>query len=536
MSQRTAPASLSRRDFLALGAATAGVAGLAALGLTGLTAPAVAVAADGSKTFTYAIAGDPGSNVNPVTTSDRFGLMTLKLLYNPLWAYRSDGIHYFLAESFDESDDHLTITAHLRQGVTWSDGEPFTADDVVFTYETIANDETADSYSTLNYGDQGKVEVKKVDDHTVEFTFPFLNADAPEMLAGIDGVWIFPKHVYEGVTDWENNDKNANPVGTGAFTLEEYQAGSYLRFKAREDYFGGKPGVDEVVYQIITNENTGMQAIQTGEVNAWIGTPAEVQQMSIEANGLTVTPYSEGRIAYFMFNVDNVPDERVRKAVLYSLDKKAIADAALLSSDYYDLPYTFLPVESEFFTTDGVEKYDRDVDKAKQLLQEAGQPNPSFTFTYSAGDSLQETAAVMIQEQAAEAGITITPQGMDSSALYAEYKKKENDLQIFLGGYIMGIDPDTFATLFRSEGESNYMHYDYPDIDELFAQGRQETDTAKRKDIYAQVQAKIQDTGAFYPLYSNKRLLVTTKNVGGIDDAKLIPIYTFEEINKLTVE
>ena len=84
MSQRTAPASLSRRDFLALGAATAGVAGLAALGLTGLTAPAVAVAADGSKTFTYAIAGDPGSNVNPVTTSDRFGLMTLKLLYKPL--------------------------------------------------------------------------------------------------------------------------------------------------------------------------------------------------------------------------------------------------------------------------------------------------------------------------------------------------------------------------------------------------------------------------------------------------------------------
>ncbi|MDZ7542898.1 ABC transporter substrate-binding protein, partial [Clostridium perfringens] len=86
-----------------------------------------------SDTFVYGIPGDPGNSVNVITTSDRFGLMTIKALYSPLYMYNADGINYFLAESMTQSEDKLTYTAKLRQGVKWSDGEDFTADDVVFT-------------------------------------------------------------------------------------------------------------------------------------------------------------------------------------------------------------------------------------------------------------------------------------------------------------------------------------------------------------------------------------------------------------------
>ena len=97
----------------------------------------------------------------------------------------------------------------------------------------------------------------------------------------------------------------------------------------------------------------------------------------------------------------------------------------------------------------------------------------------------------------------------------------------------MGIDPDTFASLFESTAAFNYMHYDYPEIDELFKQGREETDPAKRKEIYTKLQQTIQNTGCFYPITSNKRILVISKNISGIEEAKLVPVYTFEDTSKL---
>lgn len=522
---------LSRRSFVKTVGASA-LAGLAALGLPELAAPSLAAADDGAKSFTYAIGGDPGASVNVVTTTDRYGLMVLKALYSPLFMYNADGINYFLAESYEESDDHLKITVHLRQGVTWSDGEPFGADDVVFTYQTIASTEMASSYANLAYGDQGTVAVEKVDDATVAFTFPFVKADAVEMLSGI---FVMPKHYYEGVTNWDNNDKNAAPVGTGPFTLKSYVPGSYVEFAANETYFLGRPQLDEVVFQIVTNETTGMQAIQANQVNAWVGTPTQIAQMSIDANGLVVTPYDEGRVAYMMVNARRISDENVRKAVLFSLDKEAIAQASLLSDEYYTRPWTFLPTTSAY-ATDDVEHYDRDVDKAKKLLADAGKSNLTLTCAYASDDSLQMTAAVMMQEQAAEAGITLNLLAMDATALWKQIMDPDNELDLYYTGYIRGIDPDTFSDLFISTSVRNYMYYDYPEIDELFEQGRAETDEAKRHEIYDEAQRKVQDTACFYPLYSNKRLLVTTKNVSGLDDAKLVPIYTFEDLSKLTVE
>ena len=548
-----ASTKLTRRTFVAA-AATA----LAAAGLAGCASddgkkeeakpadepaeepadePAEEPAEEGGKTFTYAIAGDPGNNVNPVTTSDRFGLMTLKLLFSPLYVVRAEGIQWYLADSYDVSDDFLEYTFHLKEGVTWSDGEPVTADDVVFSYETIRETDVADAYSSLNYGDDGKIEVEAIDDLTVKFTFPFLNAAALETLQGPDGVWIFPRHVYGEVEDFENNDVNANPVGTGPFTLAEYQEGQYLLFNARKDYFDGEPKLDNLVFRIVTNENSGMQGIQTGEFDAWIATAAEVEQMDIEGNNLTVTPYTEGRVAYIVFNTKLVPNEDLRKAFFYSLDKEKIGQAAVLEPEYFEPQYTFLPFNSQFYNPDAVEKYERDLDKAAELLKASGETNPTFVLGYTGSDSLQTNASLLIQEQAAEAGITIELRGVESSALSQAMKDPDNkDYDIMFGGYIMGIDPDSYSSLFTSGSASNYAHYDNPVLDDLFAQGRIETDEAKRHEIYDAAQAELADHATQYPLYSNMRLLVTGPRVSGIDDAKLIPIYTFEDPQKLIIE
>lgn len=488
--------------------------------------------AAGDNTFTYAIAGDPGANVNVITTSDRFGLMTIKMIYSPLYMYNADGINYFLAKSIDTSDDKLTYTMHLRDDVKWSDGEKFTADDVVFTFEAMENEKNAGwAYSQLVYP-EGTVKIEKIDDYTVALTMPFVNSAAVEMFSQI---FIMPKHVYENVENFENNDVNTKPVGTGPYVMAEYSPGSYVKFTKNENYFLGAPSIDNIVYRIIENENTAMTAIQSGEVNAWIGTPAQVAQMNLDAANLTVYPYQEGRVAYMMINANRIKDEKLRKAILYALDKKAIADAALLDAKYYDLPWSFMPPNSQFFTED-VEKYEQNLDKSKEFLAASGVANPELTLAYVASDSLQSTSAIMVQEQLQKAGFKVNLTGVDSTALSQQMKQADNPYDMYFGGYIMGIDPDTFSSLFETGAVFNYMHYDYPEMNDLFAQGRKETDVAKRKEIYTKLQQKIQDTACFYPLYSNKRLLVVSKNVSGIEDAKLVPVYTFEDTSKLQMK
>ena len=493
------------------------------------TAEAAKPSEGGESTFTYAIAGDPGANVNVITTSDRFGLMTLKMIYSPLYMYNADGINYFLAKSIDTSDDNLSYTMHLRDDVKWSDGEKFTADDVVFTFEAMEKEENAGwAYSQLVYK-EGAVKIEKVDDYTVKLTMPFVNSAAVEMFSQI---FIMPKHVYENVTNFENNDVNTKPVGTGPYVMSEYSAGSYVKFTKNENYFLGAPSIDNIVYRIIENENTAMTAIQSGEVDAWIGTPAQVAQMNLDSANLTVYPYQEGRVAYMMINAARVQNEDLRKAILYALDKKAIADAALLSSDYYDLPWSFMPPNSKFFTED-VEKYEQNLEKSKEYLAASGVQKPELNLAYSGSDSLQSTSALLVQEQLEKAGFKVTLSGIDSKALSQQMKDKNNTYDMYFGGYIMGIDPDTFSSLFETGAAYNYMYYDQPEINEMFAQGRKETDETKRKEIYTNIQKKIQDTACFYPLYSNKRLLVVSKNVSGIEDAKLVPVYTFEDTSKL---
>ena len=488
-------------------------------------------ASAGGSTFTYAIGGDPGANVNVITTGDRFGLMTIKMVYSPLCMYNADGINWFLAESVDTSDDNMTYTFHLRDDVVWSDGEPFNADDVVFTYEAMEDPNNAGwAYSQLVY-DQGATKIEKIDDYTVAFTLPFASAGSLEMLCNI---FIMPEHLYKDVTDFENNDINTKPVGTGPYVMAEYSPGSHVKFEANDTYFLGRPDIDTFVFQIVENSNTAMMAIQSGEIDAWVATPAEVAQMDLEGNNLTTYAYSEGRVAYMAINVKQIPDEKVRKAIFYALNTKDINDAVYLSEDNYLTPTSFLPPISQFYT-ENVETYETDVDKAKELLKEAGAEGLKVTLTYSGSDSAQTTQATLIQQQLAQAGITCELNGMDSTAMFAQLDEPDNDIQMFLNGYIMGIDPDTFYPLFAVDGVYNRSRHEYAELDELFKRGRETMDGDERFAIYEELQQVLQEKAFFYPLASNNRLLVVNKRVGGVDEAGLVPVYTFEDTSKLTL-
>ncbi|MGE8203255.1 ABC transporter substrate-binding protein [Heyndrickxia sp. NPDC080065] len=483
-------------------------------------------------TFVYGIDGDPGNAVNVITTGDRYGLMEIKTIYSPLYMYNGkDDIKYFLAESMTPSSDFLTYTAKLRKGVKWHDGKPFTADDVVFTYDQMLKEENGGWARSQLIFNNKPVKVEKVDDYTVKFTLPEVSMGAMEALGNI---FIMPKHIYEGESNIANSPKNATPVGTGPYKFKEYKAGESVTFEKNDDYFLGAPKISKVVYRIIMDANTATMALQKGEINAFAIQPSEASKFKNNSN-IKIMPYDEGRIGYLAFNLSSkaVQSKEVRQAIAYAMNRDEINTASYVSKEFSEPAYSILPKKATYFT-DNVEKYSFDTKKAKDLLAKAGVPNLKLKLAFTSNNPIQQKQAAVIQQNLKDAGINVELVGMDATALSKKMQSVQTDFDMYLGGYIMGIDPDTFNSLFVTNSNANYMHYSNKKVDELFNQGRVEKDDAKRQAIYEEIQKIIIDDAAFYPLTENKRILAIDSRIKGIDEAGLVPVYTFEDMSKLS--
>ena len=482
-------------------------------------------------TFIYGIGGDPGNDINTISTSGRYDLTAERILYSPLFNYYGpDDIEYRLAESFDLSDDGLELTVHLRDGVVWSDGEPFSADDVVFTYEKIINTDYANGHDSFVFGDE-KVSVEKIDDLTVKFTMPMYSAAILENIGAEH--YIMAKHIYEGDETLDNNPKNATPVGTGPYILEEYAAGQYMKFKANENYFLGAPKIGTLILQFVNDQTSALLALQKGEINALvIDNVADAQDL--DENAVTVYAYPEDRVGYLMFNLSSsrTGDINLRKAVFYALNRTELNMGTYQSEDYYVDAVSFLPYSNPY-VTDEVEDYAYDADKAAEYLAKVEGEIPTLRLAYTANNLTQETQSLIIQQQLKAAGINVELQAMDGNALVDLWYEENDDYDLTIGGYIMGIDPGSYSSLFVSDGSSNFYHLADEELDGYFAAGAVETDADTRYEDYKKAQQRLADLAVQYPIVTNLRILAVTNDVTGIEDARLIPIYTLSNYDQL---
>lgn len=483
-------------------------------------------------TFIMAIDADPGSNVNTVTTSDRFGLMVVNAVYNPLYKYNGpDDIEYQLAESVDISDDELTYTMNLRKGVKWHDGKDFTAEDVVYTFETILSNPESEANASLQFG--GKVPTfTATDDNTVVIQMQEAKPNALEVYGSI---FMMPKHIYKDVTDFATT--TITPVGTGAYKYEEYNEGESTVFKANADYFDGKPEIETLIFKVILDANARNLAMEKGEVTATAVLPNDVDKF--DKDETSIEAYSEGRLGYMSFNFDTttgnadlVKNDDFRKAVFYAIDKEAVLESAYISDEYSLNPSSFLPSTATYSTND-VEAYGLDLDKSKELLKSSKVTGAKLKVAYPESPTNASQAAV-IQDNLKEIGVEAEITGMDPTAFYKNLAEHNGDFDLFLSGYIMTIDPDGFSTLFTSGSATNYAGVTNAEIDKLFQAGINETDPAKREAIYTELQEVFAEYGFFLPLTENKRVVVISKEIEGVDEAGLVPIYTFGDWSKLS--
>ncbi|MDR1386777.1 MAG: ABC transporter substrate-binding protein [Propionibacteriaceae bacterium] len=483
---------------------------------------------DQTDTFTFAISGDP-SSLNPINTGDRWGLTTTNVVYSPLARVEADGtVRNELAESIEPAADGRSVTVKLKPDVVWSDGEPLTAADVVFTYTNKAVKDNGNA-DLLWIGDQ-PITATAVDALTVRFDLPEASAAALSNIA--TETYIIPQHIYGDVTDFSGAELEPLALGSGPYKLVEYQRGEYLRFEANELYYGGAPAIQHLVFRIVPNADSVKTALQTGEVDGASVSPSQVADLA--GAPVDIHSYAQGRVGYLGVIEPRVPDLALRQALFFALDREEINLAAYLDPAYFENAYSILPPGNPYATTD-LERYDQDVERARTLLAAAGL-NPTLVLAYAASNAAQATQATIIQQQGAAAGITIELSALDGTALYEEVEKgADAPFDLFLGGYIMGIDPDAYSLLFRTAASANFFSYSNPVVDALFDQGLVELDDARRETIYGDIQRAIAGDAIFYPILDSFDNLAINQRVGGVAQAKLIPVYHFEDWSKFTL-
>ncbi len=443
-------------------------------------------------------------------------------LFSPLWAVDPKGA--FLPRLAAEiptvanggvSEDGLTWRVKLRDGVTWHDGKPFTADDVKFTIDLI-NDPNFPAGSRSGHELVRDLTVLAPNLIAWRMEKPF--APYASILA-----WTFmvPQHLLAGSTDPSAPAFTRAPVGTGPFKWGERVPGDHITLAANEAYFGDGPYLERVVYKYIPDLTVLYTQFRTGDID-YISLQGIAADHYSEAKALpnrVVMPTAQASIENFYFNLGlpQFKDLAVRQALYMGMDKKSIIDEL-----YYGLPHpseTYLPPQSWAYNPD-LPKQEYDPGKAKALLDGAGWKVGSggvrekdgvrlqFTNSTTAGNHLREQAQQLLQQNWQEIGVGMTIRNLPAAVMWGEYWINSHFETAIVGiNFMTGPDPaaaDYFSSkAIAAQGGSgaNTMQYSNPKLDELMQQGATTLDRAKRTEAYRAVQALLRENLPFLPIF-----------------------------------
>lgn len=438
-----------------------------------------------------AISADP-EGLDPHVTSAYSSFEVLINIYNTLvGADENLNITPMLAESWEVSDDNLTWTFHLREGVKWHNGRELTADDVIYSYERILDPETG-SGNAWHLSLVDSMEAPNDLDVVIH-----LSAPSPNLLAMLAGpmMSIVPKEIVDDGTI------STHPIGTGAFRFVEYVPGDHVTLEANPDYWEkGLPYVDGVVFKPIPDETVRVTNLLAGEVD-WVDgiPPSRVTEMATSGE-VIVGKVNAGDYWYIGVNTTRKPfdDVRVRQAIAYAIDRKEVTEAAM-----WDIATANQgPIPSNSFWYNDYQPYDQDLDKARQLLAEAGYPN-GFDTEFMPTTAYEETvrAAQVLQAQLSQIGINAEIRTLEWTTWLQE--EGEGNFDMYLCGWLNMYDPDQYFYSQHHSGEIyNFTGYSNPKADELMEAGRVETDLAARKAIYDELQKIIIDDSPYIYLYN----------------------------------
>lgn len=413
------------------------------------------------------------------------------------------------ADTIAWNDDYTEMTVQLNTDAKWHDGEDFTAQDVVFTYELLRDNPTLDEYGMWSR----LTGVSADGDDTVVFTCKEPFVSLPNYLANI---FIVPEH------QWAGQDMatftNSEPVGTGPFVYDEYVSGTSINYTANKDYWKGAPKVDGMTVVLYNSATNLTLALIAGEIDLSIDNTivmSSVSEFMAQENAAMDVYAGLGNFCVMM-NHENelLADPAVRQAMCMATNVNELAERGEYNC-VEPATINWLPdVFGDYVNEEAAASLTCDPEGAQKVLEDAGYTKGSdgiyakdgkrlsFEYYSASGAPAQQSEAAMIQQYLLDIGIEIVPR----VATWAELTSIASEGSYDLLQNSITFPCDVQAALsnsFSTDGSTNYFNYSNPEVDELLQSAVGETDESKLKEIYSEVQAKIAADYVFIPMYNS---------------------------------
>jgi peptide/nickel transport system substrate-binding protein len=463
-------------------------------------------------------------NFHPYLTSDTASSGYQNMVYSyGLLRYHEDTLELVpnMAESYSISDDGLTFTFKLREGMLWSDGEPITAHDYKYAYDMASNPDNGFPYiSQLEFIET----YEAIDDYTLQMTIGEVYAPALAQISGL--ITPLPRHVWQDL-DWDDPETNPEinhpTVVSGPYKLVEWQREQYAIFEANENYwYHGRPNFDRYIIEIVPDQDVEYQRMLSGEADTGIILPENLEEAKAQPN-LNVYEWwpAAASWSYIGFNMrrEGAPttDINVRHGINYAIDKDELTEEIMLGqarrmcSIYPDSSWTYNP---------DVPCYDYDTDLAIQKFEEAGYTFENGVMLDENGQQLslkliygpntnkiRELMAVTIQDYLSDIGIDVQIQGMEwASYLETVTGQGEPDWDMFILGWSSTLEPHTAFPIWSSENipSLNSVGYVNPEVEQLFKEAGATYDVEVRKEKYGEIQRIIAEDSPYVFLFYSK--------------------------------
>ena len=470
----------------------------------------------------YATDAEP-IGLDPHTITASASIRIFRQIYNTLLDV-DDNMNFIpeLAESWEQPDD-LTYIFKLKEGVKFHNGREMVAQDVKYTFERVLNPDTA-AIGKSYYDMIDTMEI--VDTYTIKFTLKEPFAPFLTNLTSLYGA-IVPKEVIE-----ENGNLMQVACGTGPFMLKEWIPDNKIILEKNPDYFEeGLPKLDGIEYYVMTDESSRIAAIRTGNVHL-IKLPASSISL-LEGNAdVAIKPYQSNEYSYLGFNLDldKFKDVRLRQAISYAINRQEIIDLA------YDGEATisgFVTPAMGRWAIDYAKEdlYQQNIEKAKQLMAEAGYPD-GFETKIAVGlyDDIGATGEIL-QKQLEQIGIKATIENLESGQYVDAWKNRTHEMMAGRNG--AGTDPNrSVAFFFSTKGSANVWGYSNPEVDELCNAGKVTVDEAKREEIYKEAQKIVLNDSPNIFMASPMEYFFTRTNIEGFEPST----FNAENFNNLVIK
>ncbi|GHB90262.1 peptide ABC transporter substrate-binding protein [Cerasicoccus arenae] len=428
-----------------------------------------------------------------------------------------------VAEAWDISSDRRVYTFHLRPEARWSNGDPVTAKDFIFSYERILSPKLAAEYASMLYPmvgaeafntgeltDFSQVGVKALDEHTLEIT---LKEPTPYFLSLLTHYTWFPVHpptiLKHGEIDQRESrwTRPGNFVGNGPFTLEEWRVHDYIDVKKNPLYWDRDSiWLNGVRFLPIDNRNTEERAFRSGQVHVTYAMPVHKIEPYKESGSeaLLISPYLG--TYYYAINVNRPPldDVRIRQALSLAIDRETIT-RNITKAGQIPAPY-FTPPDTAGYTAECPMSLDmeQNIAEAQRLMAEAGYPNGEgmrdIELLYNTSDSHKPIAEAIQRMWQEHLGINATLLNKDWKTYLIA--RREGDFDIVRAGWIGDYnDPSTFLDLLTSWSGNNASKWSTPDYDTLIREAAKTTDQTARYELFQQAEAILMEEMPLIPIY-----------------------------------